>query len=643
MSKRKREESELELKKTVAEILRNEEVKIQSCDIGIFHYKEQRLRYKNELIMLTTYLTKEIQMKLFVWNPYLRPEMNLSPVEAAEILKLDSLVSMYMDKVAPMFLNQNTIFFIPYVSSTVCGGNLMEKIEQKRRGRRPEYVEKKDEGVVSSLLLLRHFNHPEEVVTYSYFLLRANRHEIGVVLFLIYWTLELSLRKDLQFNFVDYRSIKILRIPSTVFLIRYSDQEVYCFSTKFIPLIDLYYCDLNNRFNDAFFSTYTDYIIGQTLNLSTQHSGSFNILQKLKSPTAHVIFDEEAIDHYKKSPLVKKKIEIFDTGVFFFRGKESLLRYYDGRISSNLMNNFGLDVINNYGQKYDGAVNILFIDKLEHDNFVSNEKSVKNSLDDFVIERFYLEHIPPEEKKKQLIQTFYRSGYGHYDVTESEAFEFQLSNNGKYRIDFKNRLNNGEMWNEWSAASYKAGGKKEHEYEYNAIIFELKESQPDKVKIFQDTYDLAIKADENGLGVKIIDKYFFYQITVEKLTPPAENLVQYGVIITEKKMTLYDYIHENFDDYLIYKYKIKEKLLELAYQISKELNYTYRYPAFNLKNIVIEKTEPEISLYISNFFDLIDKNSSKTIDTILNKEEFEAAKKVWNDSFNNPYLFKKLI
>jgi len=559
-------EKKREVRTKLRELIESEHIKPTYCNVGIFKFKKEIEKNKNKLLYLASYL--DFDVTLYVWNFVISPKMSIE--EQNKIRKLNALVEAYEKNIIPMMENEINIFFIPYIGYSICRGNLIKEIlEMKVKG-----IEQTTIYEQSKILILKNF----EIQDYLSFLYLYDTFDAQVIFFIIYWIIESCRRRGFNFNFKDYRSIKILKIPLTSFTFILSDHEVFHLYTEFIPLFDLYYCDINEEFDIDFFELYTSTAIVKFED-NPFESTEFNvkmtnedILKEIKEETEK----EENISVYKRLLKLTKKEYLI-----VFR------RTYK-------YNEYGLSVLKKGYRANIYYENILFIDEKIRTQFYASSLNIKNLIPDFIIKNFYpeFEYTIEKKEKPKLLQLFSIKKY--LNIHWLVVFSYDITNGEKYIFDFKDTktiLGVGGYGTVWIAC--RSNEVKEFNIECNyAAKFVL--STRKNIAKFASEYEIAKKASDANIGIKIID-YYLVQHVLEFKGYQRDYIL--GVIIMERwPETLLEYINHSTNEYKKYRNKIKEKWINLHLQLYSKLGIRIRDLHLNNTMIKFEHEEPKLIL-----------------------------------------------
>jgi len=577
--RRKRKKQEMEIRKNLKDLIENERVEANYCDVGIFHFKKpSKEGYKNEyLSFLAYYLNKRFDVTLYVWNPVITRIMTRN--ERNKIEKLNAIVGIYEKHIIPMMDNENTIFFIPYLGYADCAGNLIKmilyKLQQQQIYQENKEIEKirkvkmsKMENLEQTRIMLFKKSLFQDLIEFVY---NSRINDINIFKFLIYWTLEVSQKRGFRFNFRDYKSIKILKIPLTSFVFIRSNNEIFYLSTEYIPLFDLYYCDLNEEFNVEYFENYMEI----TLNMLTSfyYGGQRSYTGDITNREALNLSIIEKSKKVASSISEKNKKSISENVNFHIIKNNSKLIYcLDEILPAVRLNKYGISKLKNKN-KYSQVM--MFSDDKIRLEF--NEKSlIQNSLKNFIIETFYQEfHIKIHEEERSLNEDFIKiiqliyQRWCHGWIVSTVP---EITHNEKYIFDSENEKSyigsgvHGSVWITCMKKDMKKNFDLECEYVAKFVMIKSKE---DKYK-FDKEYKIAKEASDNNIGVKVIDYYLIRSII--KFEDLEINAL--GVIVMERwPITLGDYIEQFNDEYNKNREKIKEKWVDLYYRFYNDLNY----------------------------------------------------------------------
>jgi len=618
MQKRKREvieKTSIGVREKLKQIIEEKE-SVDFCNIELFKYKSLEEENDNKLVFLASYLNYDV--RLYIWNPLLENE---------ETNKLNKLFHAYQYHVVPMMDEEISVFFIPFVASSNCTGNLVEIIKEKLKG--DESQRMKIEGEQSKILILNNFSETERQYIFNYdYLGSFNQRNYLKVLFLIYWTIEACQRRGFHFNFKDYRSIKIMILPKEKKFIFFLNDNLFYLYTKYIPLIDLYYCNLDEEFDIEFFENYINIFKKYEMEFARKllfkigqeeeetHEGETMNISKL----AH----EKVIEEIKEKPITGKKENIITKLnkliVKRYLSQREMFQFENSYPSVFKLNRYAMEELTRVIHPIQYFENIMYIDKqtiMHYSLTPLSSLKINNSLGEFVNEILYSQFFSAwiEEEEKPMLFKFLT--FGKIWILASQS---RLTYREEYIFDFNDKtsyLGRGSYGTVWVTCRRK-GDKTiyfDPDCKYAAKFIKIK-SKEDREK-FEEEYNIAKKMSEQKLTVEILDHYIVHGVI------EFENLeeLSYGVIIMERwPMTLWEYVQStDSEEYKKYRKEIKNKWVDLYLRL---YDLGYKIPDMHFSNTMIrfEHGTPELTL--------IDFGLAREID------DREVAKELFEKTFN---------
>jgi len=586
----KRKRGEIGIRRKLSQILEKERENVNFCDVKILKHNPYLVEKGDDkkLILISTYLNTNNDIKLYIWNPSMNDD--------EQVNKLNKLLDIYHNYIIPMLYDEISIFSIPFIASSLClGKNLVEELLSEKE----ETKEQKPVNISSRLLILNRFDEFSKDSSFesSNLLWSIDKDNYLKMLFLIYWEVETCQRKGLYFNFKDYRSINFLLLPrETQFVfVLYDNSETYLvyLSVNFIPLIDLYHCKIGEKFDMKYFEEYNNafrrdkklrYVFVSSPMRFIYENYHKTMLDQLKK----VVFKNE--DNYK---------DVFTRMNSLIRRNKRYLNEVRGNSIYKLNQYAMIELITTKHDKLYHE-NIMYIDERIRSNFLPQLK-IKNSLEDFIIETLYSNFIPTgmqmieiEEKPRLFQYISFREGWQL--VSNS-----QLSYRGEYIFDFndkKNYLGRGRYGAVWVAC--KRSDRSIHfdpncKYAAKFIKIDMEFSK-DK---FEKEYAMAKKMSDQNLTVKIFDHYFVHNVIDFEDIRDIEKKFGFGVgvIIMERwPMTLLKYIETTKPEtYEIYRDEIKDNWMHLYMRL---YDLGYKIPDMHFNNTMIRfvNNKPELTL-----------------------------------------------
>jgi len=586
-----RKKSKNEIRRKLKEIIENKDIQeVDYCDVGIYHLRYKHQLSRNSLIVLSSYLDKKFEVRLYVWNPEITQRTSLKDQNIVE--KLNKMADAYKEHIIPMTENEINMFFMPYIGYSLCSDNLIKKLRMRKPKAKSKQNEKESNKQTKILVLRKIFNSAGSL-RYDHILFynsdNPKSNYMKSIFFIIYWIVETCRRRGFHFNFKNYDSIEIKKIPKTAFLFVLSKEEIIYVVTEYIPIFNLYYCNLNEEFDIDFFECYTEKMIKEI----EYHDYSEFEMMDMEITSKKVIM-EIKIEKEEK----REKISAYE------RMKKLVQTTLDqkSRIIYKL-SNYGIESLKKQQYRNLYSENILFIDEETRSKFYS-EFTIQNSLADFVIKTFYSEFYTLSTERTGLFK--FINFRNEEKLLRSSANWIiasipDITNQGKYIFDFKNEnlLSDGIYYSIWINCKDEEVEKFDRNCKYMAKITSFSHKLIEK---FEREYHIAKEAAKHNIGAKVIDHYYIRNSIEAKypkiLMDDSDYLL--GVIIMERwSMTLLNYKNNNKNEYDKQRKKIKEKWVELYWNLYNKLGYVII--ELNFENVMIRFENNEIILAIINF------------------------------------------